>query len=285
MRTIYIFLLFILSSLVTQAQFKGIWNGYIDDNEGSGTSGYLINITDEGDGVVSGETYIYGNSILKFLGKLDFIGTIEGNGIKIMELKLLINRKPSPIHFICFKDLDLKLTKKDSVSSLIGPWLGDIVNDVQCIPGTAYLYKMNKDSTCAVPIPKYVLDFLNNKRKVDLFLNTELSSPYLIKVKSRLLDVKLIDYDLNDRDIVSVYLNRSLVADRVRIKPKPTVVSVRLNPFIFIQEMIVYAHNLGKIPPNTCMLEVDDGFSVQQVYISSSFQKSALVYFKYEDPQ
>ena len=113
MQTIYIFFLLIFSSLVTQAQFKGIWNGYIDDNEGSGTSGYLINITDEGDGVVSGETYIYGNSILKFLGKLDFIGTIEGNGIKIMELKLLINRKPSPIHFICFKDLDLKLTKKN----------------------------------------------------------------------------------------------------------------------------------------------------------------------------
>ena len=284
MRCIVLISIFLMLNVFASAQYKGIWNGYIDAIDESGTSGYLVNITDEKDGIVSGETYIYGNSILKFLGKLDFIGTIEGNRIKFMELKLLINRRPTPIHFICFKDLDLKLTETDSLSSLIGPWEGDIENDIKCIPGTAYLYKMNKDSTCHIPIPKYVLDYINQNKKVDLFLNTELSSPYLINVKSRVVDVKISDYDVNDRDIVSIYLNRNLVASRVRILPKPTVISVKLNPFIFIQEMVVYAHNLGRIPPNTCLMEIDDGFSIQQVYITSSLQKSALIYFKYVEP-
>jgi hypothetical protein len=284
MRRIYLFALFLLLNLSSNAQYKGIWNGYIDATDESGTSGYLVNITSEKDGIVSGETYIYGNSILKFLGKLDFIGTIEGNRVKFMELKLLINRRPTPIHFICFKDLDLKLTETDTLNSLIGPWEGDIENDIKCVPGTAYLYKMNKDSTCHIPIPKYVLNYINQNKKVDLFLSTELSSPYLIKVKSRIIDVKLSDYDLHDRDIVSVYLNRYQVANRIQIKPKPQVISVRLNPFIFIQEMVVFAHNLGRIPPNTCLMEVDDGFSVQKVYITSSFQKSALIYFKYVEP-
>lgn len=285
MRCSFLIILILFLNLTSNAQFKGIWNGYLDAEGKDFTSGYLLNIIEEKDGIVSGEAYLYGTNILKFLGKLDFVGTIEGNKVKFMELKILINRKPITNEDFCFKDMNLTLSKTDTLSSLTGPWEGEINELDKCVPGFAYLYKMNKDSTCKVPIPQYVLDYMNNNKKVDFFLKTELSSPYLVKVKSRLLHVKLIDYDLNDRDIVSVYLNRRLVADRVRIKPKPTTVNVRLPYSIFIQEMIVYAHNLGKIPPNTCMLEVDDGFSVQQVYISSSFQKSALIYFKYEDPQ
>ncbi len=281
----YLLWLLIILSLKANAQFKGIWNGYIDATKNSSTSGYLVNITDEVDGVISGEAYIYGTSILNFLGKHDFIGTIEGDRIKFMELKLLINVKPTFRHFICYKDLNLKLSKVDSLNALIGPWEGDdIQNSVICEPGTAYLYKMNPDSSCHIPIPDYVLNYIKQNKKVYQFLNTELSSPYLVYVKSRIVNVRLLDYDLNDNDIVSVYLNRNLVADRVRIKPKPRLIRVRLNPYIFIQEMVVYAHNLGKIPPNTCLMEVDDGFSKQKVYISSSLQKSALIYFKYVDP-
>ena len=93
MRTIYIFFLLIFSSLVTQAQFKGIWNGYLDAEGKDFTSGYLLNIIEEKDGIVSGEAYLYGTNILKILGKLDFVGTIEGNKVKFMELKILINLK------------------------------------------------------------------------------------------------------------------------------------------------------------------------------------------------
>jgi hypothetical protein len=284
MRFKYLLIFFILLSFSLNAQYKGIWNGYLDADIEALNSSYLVNITSEKDGIVSGETYIYGNSYLKYLGKLDFIGTVEGGIIKMMELKLLINKTPTPILNICFKDLDLKLSQTDSLNSLIGPWEGDLGNQEKCDPGTAYLYKMNPDSTCKIPIPKFVLDYLGRNRLPDKFLNTELSSPYIVFVKSRNVDVKLIDYDLNDKDIVSVYLNRNLVAEKVRIKPRPTVVSVVLNPFFFIQEMVVYAHNVGRIPPNTCLMEVDDGFSVQQVYITSSLQKSALIYFKYVDP-
>jgi hypothetical protein len=285
MRYIFLIIFILFLNDTSNAQFKGIWNGYLDAEGKEWSSGYLLNITEEKDGIVSGEAYLYGTNILKFLGKLDFIGTIEGNKIKFMELKILINNRPITNEGFCFKDMDLTLSVTDTLSSLIGPWEGELSELKKCNPGFAYLYKMNKDSTCKVPIPKYVLDYINKNKSPVKFLNTELSSPYIVFVKSRKVDVKLTDYDQNDKDIVSVYLNRRLVAEKVRIKPRPTVISVILNPLFFIQEMVVYAHNVGKIPPNTCLLEVDDGFSVQKVYISSSFQKSALIYFKYDDPQ
>ncbi|MBU0696003.1 MAG: hypothetical protein KKE39_05690, partial [Bacteroidetes bacterium] len=55
-----------------------------------------------------------------------------------------------------------------------------------------------------------------------------------------------------------------------------------LDPNSEINELIIYANNLGKIPPNTCMMVVDDGITQQEIYITSSLQQSALLYLRYQ---
>jgi hypothetical protein len=49
--------------------------------------------------------------------------------------------------------------------------------------------------------------------------------------------------------------------------------------------MILYANNLGKEPPNTSMLIIDDGETKQEISIVSTLQKSNVIYFSYKGPE
>jgi hypothetical protein len=67
----------------------------------------------------------------------------------------------------------------------------------------------------------------------------------------------------------------------MRIYRKVQKKTIRLDPLAGLNEIVLYAHNLGLIPPNTCLLTVDDGKSKQKVRIESTKQKSAVIYLNY----
>ncbi|OAQ40552.1 hypothetical protein A5893_06285 [Pedobacter psychrophilus] len=265
---------------IVLAQFKGIWVGYITAEGKELNSNYVLDVRDDKDGIVTGNAFLFGSEFLQFLGKMNFVGSVEQNKLKLTELKLLINNKPITNESFCIKEMVLELSSKDSINKLKGPWLGDVEPGVNCEPGIVYLNKINDLSSSL--LSKEIIKEIKSQGAVDdLFLNTNLSKPSLIYVKSKKITLRIHDYEVTDGDIISVYLNRFPIIERTRIKSKPKLKEIELSPFVSVNELIVYAHNLGKIPPNTCLMEVDDGVNQQKVYITSNLQTSALIYIKY----
>ena len=278
---ILVILLFPLSAL---AQYKGIWNGFITAENRTYRSYYILDVKEEFNGLIKGDAYLYRTNYLSFLGKMNFIGTIDGSKLHITELKLLINQRPITKEDFCYKNMVLELLHKDTITHLTGPWEGALANNAyKCDPGDVFLRRLNKESNGLDPIPNDILaQIKDTKFEPDSFLNTALTIPKVIDVQGKNVKIQISDYEKVDGDVVSVYLNREKVIDKAEIRKRPIERTVRLSQLVQINEMVVYAHNLGKISPNTCMMTVDDGLSIQKVFIESSLQKSALIYLRYK---
>lgn len=277
-----VLLFLFLLPLSVSAQYRGIWNGYIN-NEAGGTSNYILDIKYESNEVVKGDAYIYKKKYDTFEGRLNFIGVIKNNKLYIKELKILVNKMPNKYTFLCFKNMELELIPKNGIENLTGPWNGTLFDFSKCDPGDVFLRRFVEDKPNGFDtIPADFLDSIYKSTSVpDTFITTSLTPPKVIEVKSRFVKINIKDYQKIDGDIISVYVNRDQIIKQHRLTRTPIEKRLRLDRTASISEIIIYAENLGRFPPNTCLMLVDDGYTIQEVFIESSLQKSAVVYLKY----
>jgi hypothetical protein len=65
------------------------------------------------------------------------------------------------------------------------------------------------------------------------------------------------------------------------LSEKPVILNIPIQAFKDYK-MIMFAENLGSIPPNTALMVVTSGKKKYEIYLSSTEQKSAAVNFRYE---
>lgn len=97
------------------------------------------------------------------------------------------------------------------------------------------------------------------------------------------LVIDLYDNGQIDGDTVSVYHNNRQVVAAARLTQTPIRIKVRIDANNPHHELIMVAHNLGSIPPNTSLMIVTAGEERYQVHISSSEQKNAKVVFQLKE--
>ena len=95
------------------------------------------------------------------------------------------------------------------------------------------------------------------------------------------IKLELYDNGQIDGDTISIYLNEKLILYRSRLTEKPIMLNLPVLPNKEY-EMIMYAENLGTIPPNTALMVVTAGKKKYEIYLSSSEKKSAAVRFRYD---
>jgi hypothetical protein len=122
---------------------------------------------------------------------------------------------------------------------------------------------------------------LLDARDPNVFLQTKLARPIVIEITENVVRLEIKDYLREDGDIISVYHNRRPFIRNQLIVNKPTNHTLRLNRNQELHEIILYAENLGKIPPNTSNLRIYDGVKEHQVLIRSTKEVSAVVYLRY----
>ena len=96
------------------------------------------------------------------------------------------------------------------------------------------------------------------------------------------MQIQLVDYMKVDNDTVSVYLNRNLLAKSIRIAKRPALLNFKLDTRIVHHEILLFAENLGQVPPNTSELILIDGINRHRVMIVSDKEKTAAVYLRYK---
>lgn len=275
------------TSLVFAQEYKGIWTGYMRAeayNVSVLDMQYVLHIKDQNQNIVNGKAYLFRRNPLSAEGVLDFIGVVNGDKLKISELKILHSKIPSDTtRFLCIKNLSLSLTQEEGVDNLNGTFDGAGENLMACYPGKVYLQRFNAKNEKTIP-QNILTTLLLDDKDPNVFLKTKLARPIIIEVTNNVLQLEISDYLKEDGDIISVYHNRRQFLKNHAIVNKKSSHTLRLTRNIELHELILYAENLGRIPPNTSTLTVVDGAREHKVLIQSSKEVSAVVYLRY-NPQ
>ena len=276
-----------LSSAVNAQDYKGIWTGYMRAEAYNASVldiNYVLHVKDQNQNIVNGKAYLYRRNPLSAEGVLDFIGVVNNDKLKITELKILQSKIPNDTtRFLCIKNLDLLLTQEPGVDNLNGTFDGAGENLLPCYPGKVYLQRFNKENQNTIP-QKILTTLLLDDTDPNVFLKTKLARPIIIEITNNVVQLEIGDYLKEDGDIISVYHNRRQFLRNLPILNKKSFHTLRLNRSLELHEIILYAENLGRIPPNTSTLKVIDGEKEHQVLIQSSKEVSAVVYLRY-NPQ
>jgi hypothetical protein len=91
--------------------------------------------------------------------------------------------------------------------------------------------------------------------------------------------VKVTFYDNGDidGDSISVFMNNQLVLSHQGLSAKAINLYMKLDSTTNMNEISMFAENLGSIPPNTALMIVSDGKNHYEVYMSSSLTQSSTV--------
>lgn len=294
MRWLSVFIIIFFSFQYSFSQnIQGKWIGKITQQPGGYSQLYDLEFDLTQRKNIWGESYAFeGDSVQIRIG---LSGYFEKDSIRLNESLGWIREDKVPYNWIaCVKQFMLAYHKDGQYEYLEGRWTGVGKDDISspCIPGKVILSRTieglnkflddRKDSvivtepivTASIAPP--VLDFNPN------FLNTEPKKITEIVVSQPDLQIQIVDYMKVDNDTVSVYLNRNLLARNIRIAKRPALINFKLDTRLELHEILLYAENLGQIPPNTSEMVLVDGDKRHRIMIVSDKEKTAAVYLRYK---
>lgn len=295
MRTVRTLLVLLLAHVITnfskpaETNCLGVWQGYITasyEGESLLNSSYILHLQSQDHDLISGTAYIYRTETFAFEGVFDFIGTISNNQLKIIELNIIKEKLFDKNVPLCIKLMSLDLTHKDGQDYLTGKWDDTFKNtpaNTICPVGNVYLKRCPaSDLAKSDSVPASIIRTIQSSQSLKMtFRQTELAQPILLNVSNPSIRFEIRDYLREDNDTISIYLNRKPVIENLKIQKKPYQGVFKLNNNSELNEIILFAENLGFTPPNTSNLSIFDGRKEYRLNIKSSKETSAVVYLRY----
>lgn len=98
-----------------------------------------------------------------------------------------------------------------------------------------------------------------------------------IDVESDSVRVSFYDNGDIDGDSISVFLNNQPVLVNQELTARALNIYLKLDKEKDVNELSMFAENLGKYPPNTALMIVTDGKNRYEVYLSSSLTQNAAI--------
>ncbi len=103
-----------------------------------------------------------------------------------------------------------------------------------------------------------------------------------IEVDVPVIKIKVYDNGVVDGDTVSIYFNDKLIVDRQLLSESPIELELQLNESWSNNELLLYAHNLGSIPPNTAIIIVTAGKQRYELLSGQDLKQNSVLYFDYK---
>lgn len=101
-----------------------------------------------------------------------------------------------------------------------------------------------------------------------------------LEVESDSVRLSFYDNGEIDGDSISVFVNSSVVLTHKELAARAFVLYLRLDSTRDVNEISMFAENLGRIPPNTALMVVTDGKNRYEVFMSSSLTENATIQLK-----
>jgi hypothetical protein len=99
-----------------------------------------------------------------------------------------------------------------------------------------------------------------------------------VTVENEIVNIELYDNGDVDGDSVSLFYNGKVLLAHKRLTAQPIKLDLPVNNDE-INELVMYADNLGTIPPNTALMIVMDGKKRYEVRVTSDLKKSGTIRF------
>lgn len=287
MKNIFSGIFLCLWGMISVAQdIGGKWYGKISQGPGGYSTLYDFDLDLNAKKNIQGESDAYIKNVLKI--RILLRGNMRKDSVILHERFAGIQEEYVPPDWVaCIKNLRLKYFYENGIEFLRGSWDGISKEDFSpCIPGNIVLTR-SKEVLEQIVANGHIdnsAPIFTTITAPDLgptFNNTEVKKTTEIEVRNKIVQLRLNDYMRVDNDTVSVFFNRTPIISKARISKKIIKYDLRLNESIILNEILIFAENLGTIPPNTSQLLVIDGDRIHKVMIESDMQKTAAVYLKY----
>jgi hypothetical protein len=105
-----------------------------------------------------------------------------------------------------------------------------------------------------------------------------------IITNSKKISLDLFDNGTIDNDTIIVFDNKKLLVNKKRLSYKAIHLEFDFTENIREHEVIIVAHNMGTVPPNTALLLFKDGKVRQEYFITSTNKINAKILIVYEPP-
>jgi hypothetical protein len=105
-----------------------------------------------------------------------------------------------------------------------------------------------------------------------------------IITNSKMISIDLFDNGTIDNDTIIVFDNKKLLVNKKRLSYKSIHLEFNFTENMREHEVIIVAHNMGTVPPNTALLLFKDGKNRQEYFITSTNKINAKLLIVYEPP-
>ena len=135
-------------------------------------------------------------------------------------------------------------------------------------------------SIAPVKITDSAIDAYSERNLVAQFTRRKIIYTKDLEIGSDSIRISLYDNGEIDGDTVTVFLNGQPVVSHQELTARAVNIYLTLDNSKDVNEVSLFAENLGKIPPNTALMVVTDGISRFEVFLSSSYTQNATVRIK-----
>jgi hypothetical protein len=212
----------------------------------------------------------YGNTSLTRRSLVNsYPSSIAANNKKTNPSKSTMDSKMKPITTQIKPKINTKSSQKEIASNLNNlPKVDDEVKYRSDLPSSPSSEKKESE--------------IETASKLDKRKNTILKT---IEVENKIVKVDLYDNGEVDGDSVSLFYNGKLLLANKRLTTKPISLTLNIDEEDSVNELAMYAENLGTIAPNTALMIVTDGPNRYEIRITSDLEKSGVIRFIHKAPK
>ncbi len=99
------------------------------------------------------------------------------------------------------------------------------------------------------------------------------------------ISIDLYDNGTIDNDTVIVFDNRHLIVNKKRLGYKAIHFEVNFTDNQKTHDVIIVAHNMGSVPPNTALMVLKEADKRQELFITSTNTENAKIIIEYQAPK
>lgn len=261
-------------SIAMSIDLSGNWEGRLTQGPGAFSQLYYLkmSVTQEGN-KVQGVSTIYVN---EYYGKMTFKGVIDGDTLRYQEIKVVDYDFELGFEW-CTKRSNLFIDQNPLGIQLIGDWEGDI-SVGPCVPGYMELKKERLIESKDPAGPVHIERAGRKISSVDYRFVRQRESIY---VRNDTVTLYFYDNLQKDGDVLSIIYNDERVVEKNRISKKMQSVQLVTKPPKNMNYIVIYSIDMGKFPPCSVTIDIDDGFRRQSFIMNADEDESDIVYFEY----
>lgn len=246
----------------SKQKLKGINDGMIKKSAFHSQSRYNLNYI-----VQDGKEYLRGTASAKSLG-----AKIGSFGIPQFVTYTKISNSVDTTEYMLARLKDNTIPENDEIAGDDSTNNTDpIVNAPETISQDTVAFKPNQTAIT----PDSIIIQEKNKRVTDTLS--------VIDIADKELLIKVIDNGVVDGDTVSIIHNGKLIAERISVKETPYEIKISNDRDNDLHEIILVAHNTGRIPPNTALILIETPSKQYRLTASTSLNRNAMILFRYKE--